>query len=90
MNSTVKIYLRVYSCYDQYDWNQLLLLAELVLNIYITATTETSLFFLSYSFYLTSFVLIEDLNTLVDESVKSPIQKGEAIIWKITKALSQA
>ncbi|CBF89606.1 hypothetical protein AN0376.2 [Aspergillus nidulans FGSC A4] len=32
MNSTVETYLRIYTCYDQRDWNRLLPLAELAIN----------------------------------------------------------
>ena len=90
MNSTVEAYLRAYTCYDQHDWNQLLPLAEFALNTRTSTTTGTSPFFLSHGFHPTPFAPTEDLDSLADEPAKSPIQKGEAIVRKLTEALSWA
>jgi hypothetical protein len=89
-NSTAETYLRAYTCYDQHNWNQLLPLAEFALNTRTSATTGTSPFFLSHGYHLTPFTPTEDIDELAEEPARSPIQKGEAIMRKITEALSWA
>ncbi|PYH98436.1 hypothetical protein BO71DRAFT_316290, partial [Aspergillus ellipticus CBS 707.79] len=52
---------------------KLLLLTKLVLNSYIITTTGISLFFLIYRFYLSSFNLKKDRESLAEYLIKSLI-----------------
>jgi hypothetical protein len=87
MNSTVETYLYIYTCYNQKDWNRLLLLAELVINSCILIVTGVSSFYLSYRYNLSLFTPTKEVEQLAEEPAKSPIQKGEAIIQKVKEAL---
>ena len=89
-NSAVETYLRTYTAYGQNDWNQLLPMAELVLNCRTAASTGTSPFFLSHGYNPSPFTLTEDPNALAEEPARSPIQKGEAIVRTITESLDWA
>jgi transposase InsO family protein len=73
MNSTVETYLRVYICYDQKDWNRLLLLAELAINSCISTATGVSPFYLSHGYNLSPFTPTEEVEQLAEEPAKSPI-----------------
>ena len=73
MNSVTETYLHTYIAYGQNDWNQLLSMAELVLNYYTAASTGTSLFFLSHGYNPSSFTFTEDSNTLAEEPACNPI-----------------
>jgi hypothetical protein len=90
MNNTVETYLRVYTCYDQKDWNRLLLLAELAINGCISTATGVSPFYLSHRYNLSPFTPTKEVEQLAEEPAKSPIQKGEAIVQKVKEALDWA
>ena len=90
MNSTVETYLRMYTCYDQKDWNRLLPLAELAINGRTSTATGVSPFYLSHRYNLSLFSLTEEVEQLAEEPAKSPIQKGEAIVRKVKEALDWA
>lgn len=90
MNSTVETYLRIYTRYDQRDWNRLLPLAELAINGRTSTTTGVSPFYLSHGYNLSPFSPTEEVEQLAEEPAKSPIQKGEAIVRKVKEALDWA
>ncbi|CBF76085.1 hypothetical protein AN3471.2 [Aspergillus nidulans FGSC A4] len=90
MNSTVETYLRIYTCYDQRDWNRLLPLAELAINGRTSTATGVSPFYLSHGYNLSPFSPTEEVEQLAEEPAKSPIQKGEAIVRKVKEALDWA
>ena len=90
MNSAVETHLRTYTAYGQGDWNQLLPMAELVLNCRTAASTGASPFFLSHGYNPSPFTLTENPSALAEEPARSPIQKGEAIVRTITEFLDWA
>lgn len=57
-----------------------LLLVELVINSYILLVIDISPFYLGHGYNLSPFTPTEE-EQLVEEPAKSPIQKGEAIVW---------
>ena len=90
VNSMVETYLHTYTAYGQKNWNQLLLMTELVLNCCTAASTGVSLFFLSHGYNPSSFIFIEDSEALAEKSTHSSIQKEEVIVQIITEVLDWA
>lgn len=90
MNSVVECYLRAYIAYDQHDWSRLLPMAELAINGRMATSTGVSPFFLSHGYDLSPFASAENPDTLAEEPVRSPIQKGEAIVRTLQEATDWA
>ncbi len=63
-------------------------MAELVINNHDFISTEVSLFFLSYKYYMKSLQLLEKLKPVW--SVKSSVQKADQIVQKMKEVTEWA
>jgi len=88
MNQNVELYICIFFNYSQNNWASLLLMTELVINNHNFISTEMSLFFLSYEYYMKSLQLLEKLKPV--QSAKSSVQKADQIVWKMKEVTEWA
>jgi len=88
INQNVKLYICTFFNYSQNNWASLLLMTELVINNHDFTSTEVSLFFLSYEYYMKSLQLLEKLKSV--QSAKSSVQKADQIIQKMKEVTEWA
>ncbi len=78
MNHNVELYICTFFNYSQNNWASLCLMTELIINNHDFVSTEMSLFFLSYEYYMKSLQLFEKLKPVW--SAKSSVQKADQIV----------
>jgi len=78
MNQNVELYICMFFNYSQNNWASLLLMTELIINNHNFISTEVSLFFLSYEYYMKSLQLLEKLKLV--QSAKNSVQKADQIV----------
>jgi len=88
MNQNVELYICIFFNYSQNNWASLLLMTELVINNHNFISTEMSLFFLSYEYYMKSLQLLEKLKPV--QSAKSSVQKADQIVQKMKEVTEWA
>ncbi len=88
MNQNVELYLCTFFNYSQNNWASLLLMTELVINNHDFVSTEVSLFFLSYEYYMKPLQLLEKLKPV--QSAKSSVQKADQIVQKMKEVTEWA
>ncbi len=88
MNQNVELYICTFFNYSQNNWASLLLMTELIINNHDFASTEMSLFFLSYEYHMKPLQLLKKLKPVW--SAKSSVQKANQIVWKMKEVTKWA
>jgi len=88
INQNVELYICTFSNYSQNNWASLLLMTELVINNHDSVSTEVSLFFLFYEYYMKPLQLLEKLKPVW--SAKSSVQKADQIVQKMKEVTEWA
>jgi hypothetical protein len=70
MNHNVELYICTFFNYSQNNWASLRLMTELIINNHDFVSTEMSLFFLSYEYYMKSLQLFEKLKPVWSAKVQ--------------------
>lgn len=88
VNSTLEVYLRIYSSYGQTDWEPLLAIAELALNSRDATSTGVSPFFLSHGYHPR---VVDIEGEVLDPIIPSnPRESGQKIVHTIQAATDWA
>lgn len=83
-NQEVETYLRTFVAYEQSDWTKWLPLAQIALDNKVASTTGVSPFFLSHGY--NAETITTRPTPSAEERVRTPKEKGEAIISKLREA----